>query len=245
MNDTGYTTIQVAADVAPEVAQLMEVTRRPIAAGASEGTATRAAWRTIRSWTLVTTQDLAVPADSMRFMAKRAKSTTVEVDASHAVTVSQPGAVAELDRRSGSRHRQRRTHRRRGACGDRLTTTSRQLDSPVGRMAGVSAPLTSEPIKASARCHRSPRTQVPTSSTPTGAPSPQPIATRLRPPALTSSRRSGMLPLSDDLDSQHCRGRLGVGRDRQVIGDGSELPTWVPGLSLRLDEVVRRIGGNS
>jgi len=45
---------------------------------------------------MVTTQDLAIPADSMRFMAERAGSTTVELDASHAVTVSQPGAVAAL-----------------------------------------------------------------------------------------------------------------------------------------------------
>ena len=33
---------------------------------------------------------------SMRFMAERAGSTTVEVDASHAVYVSQPRAVADL-----------------------------------------------------------------------------------------------------------------------------------------------------
>jgi pimeloyl-ACP methyl ester carboxylesterase len=85
-----------AADVAPEVAELMAATQRPIAASALEDIATRAAWKTIPSWTLVTTQDLAIPADSMRFMAARAGSTTVEIDASHAVTVSQPGVVADL-----------------------------------------------------------------------------------------------------------------------------------------------------
>jgi pimeloyl-ACP methyl ester carboxylesterase len=85
-----------AADVAQEVADLMAVTQRPILADALEEKATRAAWRTIPSWTLVTTQDLAIPADSMRFMAERAGSRTVEIDASHAVTVSQPGAVARL-----------------------------------------------------------------------------------------------------------------------------------------------------
>ena len=85
-----------AADVAPEVAELMAATQRPIAASALEDVATKAAWKTIPSWTLVTTQDLAIPADSMRFMASRAGSTTVEVDASHAVTVSQPGVVADL-----------------------------------------------------------------------------------------------------------------------------------------------------
>jgi pimeloyl-ACP methyl ester carboxylesterase len=85
-----------AADVAPEVAELMAATQRPIAATALEDAATKAAWKSIPSWTLVTTQDLAIPAASMRFMADRAGSTTVEIDASHAVTVSQPGAVADL-----------------------------------------------------------------------------------------------------------------------------------------------------
>jgi pimeloyl-ACP methyl ester carboxylesterase len=85
-----------AADVARDVAELMAATQRPIAASALEDTATKAAWKTIPSWTLVTTQDLAIPANSMRFMAERAGSTTVEIDASHAVTVSQPGVVADL-----------------------------------------------------------------------------------------------------------------------------------------------------
>ncbi|MGE3813560.1 MAG: alpha/beta hydrolase, partial [Candidatus Nanopelagicales bacterium] len=66
-----------AADVAAEVASLMAVTQRPIVADALEDKATRAAWKTIPSWTMVTLQDLAVPADSMRFMAERATSRTV------------------------------------------------------------------------------------------------------------------------------------------------------------------------
>ena len=85
-----------AADVDPATAALMAATQRPIAATALEDRATKAAWRTIPSWTMVTKQDLAIPADSMRFMAERAGSTTVEIDASHAVTVSEPQAVAEL-----------------------------------------------------------------------------------------------------------------------------------------------------
>jgi pimeloyl-ACP methyl ester carboxylesterase len=85
-----------AADVEPEVAELMAATQRPIAASALQDKATKAAWKTIPSWTLVTTQDLAIPAESMRFMAARAGSTTVEIDASHAITVSQPGAVADF-----------------------------------------------------------------------------------------------------------------------------------------------------
>jgi hypothetical protein len=41
-------------------------------------------------------QDLAIPADAARFIAARAGSTTVEIDASHTVAVSQPRAVADL-----------------------------------------------------------------------------------------------------------------------------------------------------
>jgi len=85
-----------AADVPPHVASLMAVTQRPILGGALEEKATRAAWKSIPSWTMVTRQDLAIPPASQRFMAERAGSSTVEIDASHAVTVSQPDAVADL-----------------------------------------------------------------------------------------------------------------------------------------------------
>ena len=85
-----------AADVEPEVAALMAATQRPIAASALEDTATKAAWKTIPSWALIARQDLAIPLESTRYMAGRAGSATVEIDASHAVTVSQPGVVADL-----------------------------------------------------------------------------------------------------------------------------------------------------
>jgi pimeloyl-ACP methyl ester carboxylesterase len=85
-----------AADVPTDVAALMAVTQRPIVADALADKATRAAWKTVPSWTLVTLQDLAVPAEAQRFMAQRASSHMVEVDASHAVTVSRPDEVARL-----------------------------------------------------------------------------------------------------------------------------------------------------
>jgi pimeloyl-ACP methyl ester carboxylesterase len=85
-----------AADVPAGVAALMAVTQRPIIADALADQATKAAWKTIPSWTLVTLQDLAVPAEAQRFMAERASSHAVEVDASHAVTVSRPDVVAQL-----------------------------------------------------------------------------------------------------------------------------------------------------
>jgi pimeloyl-ACP methyl ester carboxylesterase len=85
-----------AADVPEETAALMAATQRPIAVAALEDRASRAGWKTIPSWTLVTLEDLAVPAESQRFMAARAKSQTVEIGASHATTVSEPDAVADL-----------------------------------------------------------------------------------------------------------------------------------------------------
>jgi pimeloyl-ACP methyl ester carboxylesterase len=85
-----------AADVDAETAALMAVTQRPVAAAALADKATKAGWKAIPSWALITLQDLAIPAESMRFMASRANSHAVEIDASHAVTVSQPAAVADL-----------------------------------------------------------------------------------------------------------------------------------------------------
>lgn len=85
-----------AADVDADVTEQMAATQRPLALSAFEAPATRAAWRSIESWALSATQDLAIPAELSRFMAVRADAHLVEIDASHAVTVSQPGAVTEL-----------------------------------------------------------------------------------------------------------------------------------------------------
>jgi pimeloyl-ACP methyl ester carboxylesterase len=85
-----------AGDVEADVARRMAVTQRPLALAAFEAPATRAAWRSIESWVLLARQDLAVPAELSRWMAERANAHLVEIDASHAVTVSQPDAVADL-----------------------------------------------------------------------------------------------------------------------------------------------------
>jgi pimeloyl-ACP methyl ester carboxylesterase len=85
-----------AGDVDADVAQQMAVTQRPLALAAFEAPATRAAWKSIDSWVLLARQDLAVPAELSRWMAERANAHLVEIDASHAVTVSQPDAVTDL-----------------------------------------------------------------------------------------------------------------------------------------------------
>lgn len=85
-----------AGDVDLAVAERMAMTQRPLALAAFQAPATRAAWTTIESWALAATEDLAIPTELSRFMAKRANAHLIEVDASHAVTVSQPDAVTSV-----------------------------------------------------------------------------------------------------------------------------------------------------
>ncbi|MFE3168959.1 alpha/beta fold hydrolase [Streptomyces sp. NPDC059224] len=87
---------QFAADVSAKEAARMAVTQRPIAANALDETATATAWKSIPSWNLITRQDKNIPVAAQRWMAHRAHSHTTEIDASHAVTVSQPGAVTRI-----------------------------------------------------------------------------------------------------------------------------------------------------
>lgn len=85
-----------AGDVKTTLAKNMAATQRPVALGGFNEPAEAAAWRTIPSWYLVAKQDKAINPDTERFMARRAKAHTVEVNASHAVMVSRPGAVTDL-----------------------------------------------------------------------------------------------------------------------------------------------------
>ena len=55
-----------------------------------------AAWKTTPSWYLIATADQVIPPEAQQFMARRAGAHTTEIRASHAVTLTQPAAVAEL-----------------------------------------------------------------------------------------------------------------------------------------------------
>src|ERR1700682_1767142 len=85
-----------AADVDAEKAAFMADSQVPWGMGAISGAISEPAWRTKASWYLVTTEDKMIPPDAQRAMSKRAGSTVVEVKGSHAIYVSQPGAVAKL-----------------------------------------------------------------------------------------------------------------------------------------------------
>jgi pimeloyl-ACP methyl ester carboxylesterase len=69
---------------------------------ALNGAVTEPAWRSKPSWYLVSTDDRMIPPDAQRAMSKRAGSTVVEVNGSHAVYVSQPKAVASLIAKAAS-----------------------------------------------------------------------------------------------------------------------------------------------
>jgi pimeloyl-ACP methyl ester carboxylesterase len=85
-----------AADVSPAAASFMADSQVPWGVEALNGPVTEPAWKTKPSWYLVSTEDKMIPPDAQRAMSKRAGSTVVEVEGSHAVYVSQPQAVANL-----------------------------------------------------------------------------------------------------------------------------------------------------
>jgi pimeloyl-ACP methyl ester carboxylesterase len=83
---------------APQAAR-MAVTQRPAAQEAlTEPSGDHPLWKDVPSWFLIGEEDHIIPAELQRFMAQRAGARrTVEIPgASHAITVSQPDATAQL-----------------------------------------------------------------------------------------------------------------------------------------------------
>jgi pimeloyl-ACP methyl ester carboxylesterase len=84
-----------AADLPPATVGRMAAAQRPLNVMAlSETFEGEPNWKRVRSWTIVASTDNSLPAEAQRFMAERAGSSVVEIEASHAVPVSQPQAVA-------------------------------------------------------------------------------------------------------------------------------------------------------
>jgi pimeloyl-ACP methyl ester carboxylesterase len=85
-----------ANDLPKDEAALLAATQKPIAGAIfGEGVKT-AAWKTIPSWYVVSTQDNAINPDLERFMAKRIGAQTKEIKASHVSFISNPAEVAKL-----------------------------------------------------------------------------------------------------------------------------------------------------
>lgn len=78
----------------PEADRLLIVaTQRPISILANVTPSGPPAWKTIPSWAVLGTDDLVIPIDVQRRMAKRAGATVSEVAASHVSMVSKPEAT--------------------------------------------------------------------------------------------------------------------------------------------------------
>jgi pimeloyl-ACP methyl ester carboxylesterase len=92
-----------AADVPPRTSARMASAQRPVSLAALEEKSTAPAWKTLPSWYLIGRQDEAIDPAAQRFMARRAGSHRVEIDASHASYVSHPAAVTKLVLRAARR----------------------------------------------------------------------------------------------------------------------------------------------
>jgi pimeloyl-ACP methyl ester carboxylesterase len=92
-----------AADVDPEKAAFMADAQVPWGVDALNGAISEPAWRTKPSWYLVATEDRMIPPPAQRSMATRARASVAEAAGSHAIYVSQPGAVAALIAKAAER----------------------------------------------------------------------------------------------------------------------------------------------
>lgn len=85
-----------AGDVPPAAGEVAAVTQKPIAAASFDAKPSKAAWKDIPSWYLVTTQDNAINPDLERFYAKRMNAKVTEVASSHVAFFSHPDVVARV-----------------------------------------------------------------------------------------------------------------------------------------------------
>ena len=85
-----------AADLPPAQTAVMAATQRPAAELAFSEPSGPPAWKSSPAWAVVATGDKAAGTDVIRSMAKRAGATITEVEGSHVIMVSQPGAVVDV-----------------------------------------------------------------------------------------------------------------------------------------------------
>ncbi len=84
------------ADLSARAAAVMATAQRPASLATLGEPSGEPAWRTIPSWYLVARQDQAIPGDAQRFMAKRMKAHTREINSSHVAMIPHPRAVTDM-----------------------------------------------------------------------------------------------------------------------------------------------------
>ena len=85
-----------ANDLPKEEAALLAATQKPLAAAIFGEPLKAAAWKSIPSWYVVSTQDRAINPDLERFMARRMGAKTKELTASHVSFISNPVEIARV-----------------------------------------------------------------------------------------------------------------------------------------------------
>ena len=83
-----------ANGVDPRIARVLYAAQASNAVALTTEKTTNAAWRSKPSWYVVAKQDRTINPELERFLAKRMKATTVEVDAGHLALVSHPKEIA-------------------------------------------------------------------------------------------------------------------------------------------------------
>ncbi|MFD9293295.1 alpha/beta fold hydrolase [Streptomyces sp. NPDC060030] len=82
----------------PETSDALAASQRPARPATFAEPSKTPAWKTVPSWAMVATLDYTIGAQNERFMARRAGSHTVEVNAPHAVHLTDPDAVTDMIR---------------------------------------------------------------------------------------------------------------------------------------------------
>ena len=85
-----------ANDLSKEEASLLAATQKPLAASIFGEPVKAAAWKSIPSWYVVSTQDNSINPDLERFMAKRMGAKTKELKASHVSFISNPSEISKV-----------------------------------------------------------------------------------------------------------------------------------------------------
>jgi pimeloyl-ACP methyl ester carboxylesterase len=85
-----------ASDLPASAAAAVGATQRPVAELAFSEPSGLPAWKDLPSWAIIPLADKAAGTDVLRSMAKRAGSKVTELEGSHVIMVSQPGAVTDV-----------------------------------------------------------------------------------------------------------------------------------------------------
>jgi pimeloyl-ACP methyl ester carboxylesterase len=90
------------ADLSVQQDAILAATQEPLAASALQEPSGPPAWKTIRSFALIGTEDMVLPPAEQVFMAARAHAAVVKIKASHLGLISHPNAVAQLIERAAT-----------------------------------------------------------------------------------------------------------------------------------------------